>query len=454
MRPWPTARACFQIAAVGISSIASLAYVSPANVLAAAGQPNWSPQSPAASPVGRSYAGMAYDSARSRTVLFGGGNNTNSTHELNDTWEWDGSHWTQFFPLPAPPVSIGPGMAYDSKRGVTVLLDNNSNTWEWNGQSWTQKVTSSAPPARVWTSMVFDSTRGVMVLFGGIASGVQFGDTWTYDGTNWAQQAPASSPPARYLTSLAFDSVRGVVVMFGGWNGQRLNDTWEWNGSNWTQRTPGTSPFPRFSASMVYDATVGATVMFGGDHIEPFLLGPSNDTWLWNGSNWTQDFTFAAPSARAGQSMAYQSALGTDVLFGGSDELNPGTFPSDTWELGSGFVTPPGNPAATLNANILAFKVNAIGTTSASARLVVSSSGTGPLLISSIAASGDFAVASTTCPLAPTPVAAGTFCIVQVTFTSSLCATETGSLTLSDNGLGGSQSVQLEGGVLSSTCDG
>jgi len=434
---------------------ASVIVTTSASVSAAGGQPNWGQVGPgsAQSPVGRSYAGIAYDSGRNRTVLFGGGNSTNSTNELNDTWEWDGAKWTQFFPNPAPPVSIGPGMAYDSRRGVTVLFDNNGHTWEWNGAGWVQRLTGIAPSPRLWTSMAYDAARGVMVLFDGSS---QLGDTWTYDGNNWTKMSPLNSPSPRYGTSMAFDSARNFVVLFGGRaSGQRVSDTWEWSGSNWTQRTPANSPSPRFFHTMAYDAKDGVTEMFGGDHVEAFLLGPINDTWTWDGTNWTQDWTAAAPSARAGQSMVYQSGSGSTLMFGGSDELNPGTFPTDTWALATGIVTPPGNPAVTFSMNNLSFGVvSAVGTTSGTNHLLVSGAGTGPLLISSISASGDFAITSNGCPTAPNPLAAGAICTVMLTFTPSACATSTGSLTFTDNGPGGSQSVGLEGGVMNSTCDG
>jgi len=49
-------------------------------------------------PSARSASAMAYDSNRSRTVLFGGVGNTPQNAAVpffGDTWEWDGSFWTQ-----------------------------------------------------------------------------------------------------------------------------------------------------------------------------------------------------------------------------------------------------------------------------------------------------------------------------------------------------------------------
>jgi len=116
---------------------------------------NWGQQSPAQSPPGLVYAGMAYDSLRGRSVLFGGG---------TDTWEWDGSHWSSVSTAVAPGSSIGPGMVYDSDHHVTVLLDNSGNTWEWNGSSWVRVSTAASPPARVWTSMAYDSFRHLSLI--------------------------------------------------------------------------------------------------------------------------------------------------------------------------------------------------------------------------------------------------------------------------------------------------
>jgi hypothetical protein len=416
--------------------------------------PNWGQQNPSQAPPGRAYASMDFDSRRGRVVLFGGGN---QSANFADTWEWDGTAWSTFFTVPSPPSAIGPGMAYDSARGVSVLLDNSSNTWEWNGKTWVRRSTALAPSPRFWTSMVYDSAHGRMVLFGGDGSGgVDLGDTWTYDGVNWTKMSPASSPSPRFGMAMAFDSARGVVVLFGGRAGvQRMADTWEWDGSNWTQRTPANSPLPRLWHSMAYDAQLGQTVMFGGDYIEPFALGPVNDTWVWDGTNWTRDWTAAAPSPRAGQAMAYESGTGRVLAFGGTDELNPGTFPADTWELGAAIVTPAGNPSATFNPTTVSFGTqSAIGMTSAPDAVFVSSSGTGPLLINSIISTGDFAVASSDCPVAPNPLAAGTRCELQVTFTPTVCATGSGNLAFADNGPNGTQSVPLQGGVLAPSCDG
>src|SRR4051812_23678127 len=92
----------------------------------------WTPLTP----TGRSACAMVYDSARGVTVLFGGVASLNN--RLGDTWEWNGTAWTQRA-VTGPSPRSGHAMVYDSARGVTVLFGGNTfagysgETWEWNG---------------------------------------------------------------------------------------------------------------------------------------------------------------------------------------------------------------------------------------------------------------------------------------------------------------------------------
>jgi hypothetical protein len=283
---------------------------------------------------------MAYDSLRARAVLFGGGTTSSN---FSDTWEWDGATWALKSPALSPSGLVGAAMVYDAGLNRTVLFGGatsagivTADTWEWDGTTWTHMSLAMSPPARLWHAMAYDAKRGRVVLFGGTggSSGVR-ADTWTFDGITWAQLAPSTSPSARFGESMAFDPNRNQVVLFGGHdvNGQRVADTWEWDGTNWTQRKPSAAPYARFWTSMAFDAQLGKTVLFGGDHVRPGALGPINDTWEWDGTQWTQDQTAAAPSPRAEQSMVYDQATSRIVLFGGTNEVAPDIFYNDTWEL-------------------------------------------------------------------------------------------------------------------------
>jgi hypothetical protein len=78
---------------------------------------------------------------------------------------------------------------------------------------------------------------------------------------------------------MAYDRELSLLVLFGGAVGcdwpNSTNDTWTWNGSNWTQIYPASVPPNRYNYGMDYDSYSKVTVMFGGDS-----TGPSrNDTW-------------------------------------------------------------------------------------------------------------------------------------------------------------------------------
>jgi sugar lactone lactonase YvrE len=142
----------------------------------------------------------------------------------------------------------------------------------------------------------------------------------------WNQLLPVSSPPARYLHGMTYDAGRGQVVLFGGSSqGNWLNDTWLWNGTNWTAASPTVSPTPRSAFGMTYDATQGQVVLFGGRLSASTW---SSDTWIWNGTTWNQASPSASPTERSNMTMVFDAAHGNDVLFGG---LVDGTASNDTW---------------------------------------------------------------------------------------------------------------------------
>jgi hypothetical protein len=63
---------------------------------------------------------------------------------------------------------------------------------------------------------------------------------------NWTEQSPQTSPPMRTSFAMAYDSGHSKVVLFGGAGSTvmdlNLGDTWVWDGSTWTQESPQTSP--------------------------------------------------------------------------------------------------------------------------------------------------------------------------------------------------------------------
>jgi hypothetical protein len=292
----------------------------------------WTQFSPATSPPARSGHAMAYDSARAETVVVDGYNPGLSDPYRGDLWAWNGSTWTQRGADGSPYVQTGHAMAYDSARAQTVLFgvsNNASATWEWGGTTWARRNPVVSPPDRTGHGMAFDSVRGVTVLFGGWRSG-NFSDTWEWDGMAWLQRSPAIRPSGRHSHAMAFDSARGVTILFGG-GFPGSNDTWEWNGTTWELRNPLTRPPGRQNHALVYDRAREVTVLFGGytgDGIITF-----GDTWEWNGTNWTQRLPVTSPPAREEHALVYDSVRGVIVLYGGMrSDFSGFVLFSDMWE--------------------------------------------------------------------------------------------------------------------------
>jgi hypothetical protein len=178
---------------------------------------------------------MVYDSHRQRVVVFGGlryYTESSGYVPVRDVWEFDGREW-HLMPNSRLPTSItGGGLAFDSRRGVTVYFgghDSNGNeqagTFEWDGASWTEREFVKKPSPRRGCNMTYDSARGVCLLFGGELDYEYYRDTWEYDGKEW-RTSEAIGPSARAGVALAFDSRRQMVVLHGGWPSP--GDTWEW----------------------------------------------------------------------------------------------------------------------------------------------------------------------------------------------------------------------------------
>lgn len=326
----------------------------------------------------REYA-LAYDSVRGRTVLFGG-----STGQLHaDTWEHDGRRWHRASTSTNPPPRHHHCLAHDSARQRIVLFGGSDgrsyldDTWEYDGSDWRQVSPAASPPPRAGCGVAYDSARQVTVLFGGLGLGTRFSDTWEYDGTNWSQIATAASPSPRSHLQIAYDESRRRTILFGGaiWSGSTtvaFGDTWEFDGINWTPVISATGPMARSHHGLAYDSTRGRLVLFGGrafnsivfddtwildasgwqivpqtlsppgtfdllsydrahDRMRRFNVASGNSTtsWEFDGTVWTQTRSSLSPPARTEHKVAFDSAVGALVLFGGRGTSQP-LFP-DTW---------------------------------------------------------------------------------------------------------------------------
>jgi hypothetical protein len=303
--------------------------------------PTWSQRTPENSPPERTEACMVYDKAHAVSIMFGGRFYDGTISTLfDDTWQWDGTNWTQLFPSTVPSARRGHSMAYDSAHGKVLMFGGGTpgvgvmnDTWEWDGVNWTQRFPTTVPAARSFPGMAYDAGRGVIVLFGGGTTTTNpFNDTYEWNGTNWTLRNPATKPPARGFPSMIYDERRGVSVMFGGKtiasDPAGANDTWEWNGTNWAVRTPPHKPAARMGHQMAYEVTSGVSLLFGGI---PNVGSPNyfGDCWVWDGADWTQRITSSSPAARFSPAMTYDVARSKVVLNAGHN----GVSLNDTWEF-------------------------------------------------------------------------------------------------------------------------
>ncbi len=249
-------------------------------------------------------------------------------------WAAQGLAWVEKTPADTPPVRSGHAMAYDAARNQMVLFGGYNetgrlgDTWVWDGTNWTQKNPKNSPSARDYTAMAYDAAHGQVVLFGGSTQDGTNSETWTWNGTDWTLHSPAKSPSERSDHAMVYDTARNQTVLYGGreFYGPDFdcNDTWVWDGTNWTQKSPAISPPKRCCHALAFDATRSQTVLFGGAHNDWLA-----DTWVWDGTNWMQKTPAISPSKRDYHSMAFDPAgQGQVVLFSG---YMPGVDIADTW---------------------------------------------------------------------------------------------------------------------------
>ena len=98
-------------------------------------------------------------------------------------------------------------------------------------------------------------------------------------------------------------------------------------------------------------------------------------------------------------------------------------------------------PVVSLSTTSLVFGDQEVSTTSAPQAVTLSNTGTGPLAITSIVASGDYAKTNT----CGSSVAAGANCQIDVTFTPTAEGSRAGAVTITDDAADSPQTVNLSG---------
>jgi hypothetical protein len=198
----------------------------------------WTAPSTPTAPLARDAAAMA--TLGDKAVLFGG---ESPAATFGDTWTWDGAAWFELTP-PTSPTPRARSMAA-TLNGKLVLFGGVTGqystaltvneTWEFDGTTWTQRTPTHAPSARGSAAMATVGDR--IVLFGGQTQNAGYlGDTWVWDGDDWSQIETATEPsPRAYAATGGLGSTMVVAGGLGGGQTAEAQDTWVFDGAAWTQ---------------------------------------------------------------------------------------------------------------------------------------------------------------------------------------------------------------------------
>ncbi len=157
--------------------------------------------------------------------------------------------------------------------------------------------------------------------------------------TPTTQHTPVPSPhttpaPGAPVSGAGFavadDPATGQVVLFGG--RFDYDNTWIFNGVNWSLAHPAQSPPGRAFASEAYDPLTKQVLLFGGTAIPGppttqccFVGTPLNDTWAWNGTTW-HEVESGSAAAPVDGFMGWDNATNEMVLVSAASPNPPPTL--------------------------------------------------------------------------------------------------------------------------------
>jgi hypothetical protein len=282
---------------------------------------------------------MVYDEARKQLLLFGGTGTegTSPSGDRNSTWRWDGTTWTRIA-TGGPSPRYEAAVTYDATRQRVVLYGGQSgafpnitvlsDTWEWDGSAWTQRSTTG-PSARVHQSIAFDRARGKVVLYGGFNSTTvqELRDIWEWDGSSWTQ-ASVSGPPNSIALGPVYDEKTAALYLYSVPQSGGAVTANRWNGSTLTVAASAAPPCtPDRRQVTALGSNPGGLLFYSNGCSQ---VGTTPQTWRWDGSVWTS-VTGTQPSSRSNAALAYDRDRNRVVLYGGELQGSPDL--ADTWEF-------------------------------------------------------------------------------------------------------------------------
>jgi len=309
----------------------------------------WIEQHPRHAPPPRVGAGLAYNSTSRQLVLFGGsattvtitneyghtGVRSISAQDYQDTWTWSGDDWIEQHPTVVPPRTATAMLADDVASGYLLLTRRSYDrfstsetnlrwlpgsfspsgpprpslpptVWAWTGTTWQpllavsftnfDAVAANDPASGHIVAFTVNyehfedrqcslddpsdippavrSSPGAIVPLP-IESCHAVGATWRWDGSTWVRVVTSNGPPDLPAAAMAGSAGLGTVLL------DATGATWRWDAERWHQAS-SSGPGRRYGAAMAFDTATGQLILFGG-YAEHQQLG---DTWAWDGGSW------------------------------------------------------------------------------------------------------------------------------------------------------------------------
>ncbi|MBI5851751.1 MAG: hypothetical protein HZB39_12105 [Planctomycetes bacterium] len=177
----------------------------------------WRQRTPQLMPPPCTGAVFCADPRRREIVLQGGANNW-AGGALGQCWIWNGSSWSLANSRGTYDNSFA---AYDAIRRRIVAFGGGvqsvgADTWEWDGSVWTQRSPSQSPSSRGGSRPAFDTVSGRVLLFGGGSGNTYNNETWEYLNLSPARyENYGHGCPGTNLQSPQLDIVDGSLPWIG-----------------------------------------------------------------------------------------------------------------------------------------------------------------------------------------------------------------------------------------------
>jgi len=263
--------------------------------------------------------GQAGGGSMTAAIVFGG-NDSTSTDD-NETYEYNGSAWSEG-------GDMSEGVGYGGGGGIQTSAVScggytgtvRSNCEEYNGSSWTTGGSLNTGRYNMGSAVVGQANTNANLIGGNIVPAPATAVQENYNGTSWSEIADL--PSASYAGCATGTTTASIYFSGTGYSGTGAN----FDGTNWTTNS-ATLNTDRADAAMSGSST--SAIFYGGSP------GPGAITELFDGTSWTEvgDLGTANPGKMG---KVTTTTSNTEALsYGGySTPVSPsGGTVTETWNL-------------------------------------------------------------------------------------------------------------------------